>query len=156
MEPTDFFGNLLENNSVNLDSFNALGAGAIDTSTINFDSWLGGFIYGTYSWFYWGVLLLYIASAWIVFQKAGKPGWAVLVPIYNTIVYLNIVGRPWWWLFLLMIPIVGIVFVVLSTHSLSRSFNRGGWFTAGLLFFPWIFTPILAFGHDKYTKLNTI
>lgn len=154
MNSEDFFGNLLENDSIDFNSLDALGTGALDTNVVDFNSWFGGFLYGTYSWFYWGVIIIHIAASWIVFTKANKPGWAVLIPIYNTIVFLNIVGRPWWWLFLFFIPIVNIVFVVLATNDLSRAFNRGPWFTAGLLFFPWIFMPVLAFGHDKYNKLN--
>ena len=45
---------------------------------------------------YLAIVLLMIASMWKVFTKAGKPGWAAIVPIYNTIVLLEIVGKPIW------------------------------------------------------------
>ncbi len=57
---------------------------------------------------YFAVVMLGIASQWGIFSKAGKPGWACLIPIYNTIVLLEIVGKPWWWLLLMCIPLVNI------------------------------------------------
>jgi len=41
------------------------------------------------------VAVFSIVCKWIVYVKAGKPGWAVLIPIYNFIVLLEIVGKPW-------------------------------------------------------------
>lgn len=114
--------------------------------------WFAGFFAGGMVWTYLAIFVLYIVAMWIVFQKAQKPGWAILIPFYNTIVYLNIIGRPWWWLLLLFVPIVNVVIGVIITHDLSLAFKRDAWFTVGLLFLPWIFAPILAFGKDKYAK----
>ena len=91
-----------------------------------------------------------IASMWTIFSKAGKPGWASIVPIYNLIVLLEIVGKPWWWLFLMLIPIVNIVILIIVWHNLSLSFGKGGGFTVGLILLGIIFLPILAFGDAKY------
>ena len=91
-----------------------------------------------------------IASMWTIFSKAGKPGWASIVPIYNLIVLLEIVGKPWWWLFLMLIPIVNIVILIIVYHNLSLSFGKGGGFTVGLILLGIIFLPILAFGDAKY------
>src|SRR5688572_11778933 len=57
-------------------------------------------------WLVWVAIM--IASSWAAFSKAGRPGWASIVPIYNVIVMLDIAGKPWWWVFLLFIPLVGI------------------------------------------------
>ena len=100
------------------------------------------------------VAALLIISLWIVFQKANKPGWAAIIPIYNLIVYLEIVKKPWWWLFLMIIPVVNIVITIIITHLLSLIFGKGASFTIGLLFLPFIFYPILAFGDAKYQELN--
>ena len=96
------------------------------------------------------LVILMIVSMWKIFEKAGKPGWASLIPIYNTIVLLDIVGKPWWWIFLLIIPIVNIIILIIIKHNLSKSFGQGGWFTLGLIFLSIIFYPILAFGDYKY------
>ena len=91
-----------------------------------------------------------IASLWTTFSKAGKPGWAAIVPIYNLIVLLEIVGKPWWWLFLMLIPIVNLVILIIVYHNLSLSFGKSGGFTVGLILLGFIFLPILAFGDAKY------
>jgi hypothetical protein len=51
------------------------------------------------------VLVVMVAGIWKVFQKAGKPGWAAIVPIYNYIVILEIAGKPLWWIILMLISI---------------------------------------------------
>ena len=99
---------------------------------------------------YLAIIVLMIASMWTIFSKAGKPGWASIVPIYNLIVLLEIVGKPWWWLLLMLIPIVNIVILIIVWHNLSLSFGKGGGFTVGLILLNIIFLPILAFGDAKY------
>jgi hypothetical protein len=94
--------------------------------------------------------ILMVVSLWIVFTKAGKPGWACLIPIYNVIVLLQIAGKPMWWILLMLIPVVNIVILVIVNHNLSLSFGKGAGFTVGLIFLTFIFLPILAFGEAKY------
>ena len=96
------------------------------------------------------IFLLMIASGWKIFSKAGKPGWASIVPFYNTIVLLEIVGEPWWWLLLMLIPYLNFIILILIIHKLSLSFGKGFGFTLGLILLPFIFQPILAFGDAKY------
>ena len=99
---------------------------------------------------YFAVIALLIASMWVVFAKAGKPGWAALIPIYNIIILLEIVGKPWWWLFLMVLPVFNIIFSVWTYNLLSKSFGKSEGFTVGLLLLSFIFMPILAFGDAEY------
>ena len=99
-------------------------------------------------------VIVMIAAMWKVFTKAGKPGWAAIVPIYNIIILLEIVGRPVWWIILFFIPIVNIIISIIINHRLSKSFGHDIGFTLGLLFLPFIFIPILGFGGDKYVGPN--
>ena len=69
-------------------------------------------------------IILLIASMWTIFTKAGKPGWASIIPIYNFIILLEIVGKPWWWLLLMIIPIVNIVLLIIMYNQLSLSFGK--------------------------------
>ena len=96
------------------------------------------------------ILLLIIVSLWKIFEKAGKPGWASIVPIYNIIVMLEIVGKPVWWLLLLFIPFVGLIVSIMLVFELAKKFGKGGGFALGLVLLPIIFYPILAFGDAKY------
>jgi hypothetical protein len=94
--------------------------------------------------------IVLIASMWKVFTKAGRPGWAALIPIYNAIVLLQIAGKPAWWLILYLIPIVGLVMVILTYVGLANKFGKGGGFAVGLIFLGIIFFPILGFGSAQY------
>lgn len=96
------------------------------------------------------VALLYVAAVWQVYSKAGKPGWASLIPIYNVIVFLRIVGRPVWWILLLCIPGVNLVIALLLCLDLATVFGKGSGFGIGLFFLPVILLPILAFGNAEY------
>jgi hypothetical protein len=85
-----------------------------------------------------------------LYAKAGQPGWAAIVPIYNTYVMLKIVGRPGWWLALMLIPIVNIVLLIIMMIDLAKAFGKGGGFAASLILLPLVGMPILAFGSAVY------
>lgn len=99
---------------------------------------------------YLAVVLLIVASMWKVFTKAGKPGWAAIVPIYNLIVLLEISGKPVWWFLLMLIPFVNLVILAMVCISLAKNFGKGAGFGLGLLFLSPIFYPMLAFGDARY------
>ena len=111
--------------------------------------------------------LLMISSLWKIFTKAGKPGWAAIIPIYSIYVLVQIVGAPMWWLVLLLLPILGsfvalpailttlislmgLVFGLMTLYRLAKVFGHGFGFMLGLIFLPFIFYPILAFGKSMY------
>ena len=96
------------------------------------------------------LVLLVIVATWKVFIKAGQPGWASIIPFYNTYVMLKIAGRPGWWLLLFFIPVVNLVITIIVMIDFARSFEQGAGFGIGLTFLSIIFMPILAFGDAKY------
>ena len=96
-----------------------------------------------------------IASLWKAFSKAGEPGWAAIIPIYNTIVWLKIAGKPLWWIILLIIPVVGFVIAIIATISFCEKYGKGAGFAIGMIFLPFIFLPILAFGDAQYVGPKT-
>ena len=91
-----------------------------------------------------------IVACWKVFTKAGKPGWASIIPFYNIYVLLTIVGKPGWWLLLFFIPLVNLVIGIIVAIELAKCFGKGGGFAVGLILLPFIFMLILAFGSAKY------
>jgi hypothetical protein len=106
---------------------------------------------GIVGWlFYIAVIVFMLITLWKVYVKAGKPGWASLIPFYNIIVMLEIVGKPWWYLLLMFIPVVNIVISIMVTLDTAKVFGKGSGFGIGLIFLPFIFYPILAFGEAKY------
>lgn len=103
--------------------------------------------------------ILMIVSSWKIFEKAGQPGWAAIIPIYNLYIFIKIAGKPnWWLLFSLVgfIPYIGfivyLVFSVILYVSVARCFGKGTGFGVGLTFLPFIFMPILAFDNSTYTR----
>lgn len=96
-----------------------------------------------------------IVAMWKLFMKAGQPGWAAIIPIYNIIVFLKIINRPWWWLLLMLIPLVNVVILIIVTFNLGKSFGKSGvWSFFLLLILSVIGYLILAFGKSEYKKIE--
>jgi ABC-type sulfate transport system permease subunit len=96
------------------------------------------------------VSILMIASLWVIFRKAGKPGWGSLIPLYNTYLMLKIAGKPGWWVILFFIPLVNFVIGIIMMVEMARNFGKGGGFAIGMIILPIIFFPLLAFGDARY------
>ena len=96
------------------------------------------------------VALLIIVAMWKVFTKAGQPGWASIIPIYNLYIWCKIVGRPWWWILLMLIPFVNFIIAIILCIDLAKSFGKGVGFGLGLALLGFIFWPILGFGSAQY------
>ena len=106
------------------------------------------------------ILVLTIIAMWKIFEKAGEPGWAAIIPFYNLYVLFKITwGNGWKFLFLL-IPIANIVFAIITMVKLAKAFgkntcNQNGiespsGFAVGLIFLSVIFYCILAFDQSQY------
>ena len=96
------------------------------------------------------VALLLIVAMWKVFTKAGQPGWASIIPIYNIYIWCKIVGRPWWWILLMLIPFINFIVAIILCIDLAKSFGKGVGFGIGLALLGIIFFPILGFGSAQY------
>lgn len=99
---------------------------------------------------YLAILVLTVAGLWKMFEKAGKPGWAAIVPIYNIVVIIEIIGKPLWWILLWLIPCVNIVIGIWGMNLLMKSFGKDSLYTVLALFFPFIIFPVIGFGNDPY------
>lgn len=95
-------------------------------------------------------MLVLMASMWKIFTKAGQPGWAAIIPIYNLVVMLQIVGRELWWFILFLFPVLNFVAAVVLAVDLAKSFGKGIGYAAGLILLPIVFYPLLAFGSAQY------
>jgi hypothetical protein len=94
--------------------------------------------------------ILVIAACWKIFTKAGQPGWAAIIPIYNLYIWCKIVGRPAWWIILMLIPFVNFIICIILCIDLAKSFGKGAGFGIGLALLGIIFFPILGFGSAQY------
>lgn len=96
------------------------------------------------------IIVLVIAGFWKTFTKAGQPGWAAIIPIYNLYILCKIAGRPGWWVILFLIPIVSIVAAIIISIDVAKAFGKGIGFALGLIFLSPIFYCILGFGSAQY------
>lgn len=96
------------------------------------------------------IAAFFIYVGWRIFEKANQPGWAAIVPIYNLVVTLQIVGRPIWWIILFIIPAVNFIMAAVISIDLAKSFGKSTGFGLGLWLLGFIFGPILAFGDAQY------
>jgi len=103
---------------------------------------------------YLAILFAIIGGFWKIFEKAGKPGWASIVPIYNIVVLLEMVGKPTWWLVLFLIPLANIYAAFVVYTELAKAFGKTSGFGIGMLFLPIIFIPMLGFGDAEYQGGN--
>lgn len=98
--------------------------------------------------FYLILTIFYLVCSIKIFQKAGQAWWKAVIPIYSAYVQIKFVGRPGWWLILLLIPFVNIVVGIVVLHDLSKSFGKDVGTTLLLIFVPFIMYPLMAFGKD--------
>jgi len=93
---------------------------------------------------------LIIAGLWRTFEKAGKPGWAALVPFYNMWVAVEIVKKPVWWFIMFFIPIAGFVFWILVCLEMAKCFGKSAGYGVGLALLGFVFFPMLGLGDAQY------
>lgn len=96
------------------------------------------------------IIIAWFAGMWKTFEKAGKPGWAAIIPIYNLIVALEIVGKPLWWIVLFLIPFVNFVACILVGIAMAGKFGKSAGFGVGLGLLPFIFYPMIGFGDAQF------
>jgi hypothetical protein len=94
--------------------------------------------------------VLAVAGMWGIFRKAGKPGWAAIIPIYNYVVLLDVVGKPRWWALPMLIPCVSLFMWIFVSNALAKVFRKGTGYLLGLIFLGPMFLPLLGFGDAKY------
>ncbi|MGN1268715.1 MAG: DUF5684 domain-containing protein [Candidatus Aphodocola sp.] len=99
--------------------------------------------------------IFFIVAMWKVFVKAGKPGWAALIPIYNIYIMCEIAEKEWWYILLLCVPILNIYAMFVIYDGIAKKFGKTTGFTIGMMFLPYIFFPILAFGKNNNVESTT-
>lgn len=90
-----------------------------------------------------------------IFRKANKEGWEAIVPVYNTVVLIELSGLPMWYLALYFIPFANIYASIAVDIEVAKKFNKSVCFGIGLAFLTPIFLGILAFDKSKYNAINT-
>ena len=95
--------------------------------------------------------VLMIVSMWKVFEKTGHKGWKSIIPVYNYIIMLRIIKKPEWLVLFMFVPVASFVVGIIVFYNMAKTFGKGTGFAIGMIFLPFVFFPILAFGEAKYT-----
>jgi hypothetical protein len=110
--------------------------------------------FATFMWFmpvaFIAFLVLFMVASWKVYVKAGQPGWAALIPIYNVYIITKIIQKPAWWTILVFIPFVNWIMSILFAYYIAKAFGKDIGFTLGLILLNPIFLLILAFDDSRY------
>lgn len=96
------------------------------------------------------LMALMIVALWILFKKAGKPGWAAVVPFYDQYTLYEITWGNGWRFLMLLIPIYNIILMIQTYIRLAKAFGKDEGYAVGLIFLPHVFVPMLAFGSAAY------
>ena len=100
------------------------------------------------------ISVLVLVGMWKAFVKAGKPGWGAIIPLYNLYCLFDMSFGKGWMFLLMIIPVVDIVVLIMMYVKLAKAFGKGVGFAVGLIFLPFIFTPILGYGDAEYIGLT--
>ena len=98
------------------------------------------------------VVVLTLLGWWRIFSKAGRPGWGIIIPLYNLYLQCKVAKRPGWWWILYFIPIVNLVIYVIVMIDIAKAYSKGTGFGIGLILLPPIFVWILGFGPARYER----
>ena len=96
------------------------------------------------------VSVIFIISTWKMYEKAGEPGWASIIPFYNSYIFYKIATGHGWAFLLTFIPCVGLIYQIYATYKLAQNFGKGVGFTIGLLLVPFVFFPIMGFDDSQF------
>lgn len=118
------------------------------TTLAQSDGGSGGGAFGALIWL--AIIGAFVASMWKVFAKAGEPGWAAIVPIYNMYCLCRVAGRPGWWTALMFVPFVNFVMFAIVSIDVAKAFGKSAGFGVGLWLLGFVFYPILAFGSAEF------
>lgn len=97
-----------------------------------------------------------VVCHWRIYEKAGRKGWAAVVPYYDGYTMYDIAWGEGWYFPLEMVPYANYVFMIIKLVKLAKAFGRSGGFAVGLVFLYPVFIGILAFGDNRYIGPNGI
>ncbi|WP_254513738.1 DUF5684 domain-containing protein [Anatilimnocola floriformis] len=100
------------------------------------------------------IALIPLIGMWKLFEKAGKPGWAAIVPIYNAYVLTEIAGMDIMWFFFTFVPCLNIVAAVMIWINVAKNFGKDTGYAIGIILLPIVFIPLLGFSDARYTPMK--
>ena len=77
-------------------------------------------------WFIFFLIIqvIHFLGTWKLYVKAGRKAWEAIVPVYNAVILMKIINRPWWWVILLFIPVINVIMLPVIWVETIRSFGN--------------------------------
>jgi hypothetical protein len=100
------------------------------------------------------IMIIPMIGLWKMFEKAGRPGWAAIVPFYNYFILTEIAGMDIMWFILLLVPCVNIYAAFMIMINVAQNFGKDTMYGVLMALFPYIFIPMLGFSDAKYTPMK--
>lgn len=97
------------------------------------------------------MLVIHLVTLPKIFEKGGiKETWKGYIPVYNYIVWLKLIKKPWWWIFFGIVPLVNLVVMVAIHVETARLFSKfSPKDTVLSILLPWYYIPFLAFKEEN-------
>jgi hypothetical protein len=114
----------------------------------------GGLIAGVFSLFFLALIVVMVVANWKLFEKAGQPGWACIIPVYNLYVMLQVAGMGAIWLLAFFIPFLNIIAMIMVYMRIARAFGQSALVGVAMIFLPFIIMPMLAFGDAQWRPID--
>ncbi len=108
-------------------------------------------------WFIFFILIqiIHFFGTWKLYTLAGRKFWEALIPIYNAIILLRIIKRPWWWVFLLFLPVINLIMFPVIWIETIRSFGKKSYSSVFLTIFSFGFY-IYILNYSKKTNYSNL
>lgn len=105
---------------------------------------------------WWPFVLAAVVGAWLFFAKAGRPGWACLVPGYNALEFVRVAKLPGWLAALFLVPAVNVAVFAWACARVARAFRKGPRFAVGLALLPPVYAAHLGLGAARYRRFEVL
>ena len=96
------------------------------------------------------IVLFPMLNYWI-FDEAGVGGYNALIPFYNYYIWLKVMGKPWWWLILMLVPFINFFMVMLMIVQTAISYGKhklGDQAVAVIV--PFVYLPYLGISEKEH------
>ncbi len=79
-----------------------------------------------FQWFIFFIIIQFVhgIGSWKLYKLCGYKSYLAFIPIYNAIILMKIINRPWWWVILLFIPIINLLIIPVIWVETIRSFGK--------------------------------
>ncbi len=97
------------------------------------------------------ILIIFPMLNYWIFNDSGVGGYKALIPFYNYYVWLQVIGKPWWWLILMLVPFINFFIIMLMLVQTAISYGKNKLYEQALaVLFPYVYMPYLGLSKKEH------